>query len=75
MPEEIYGQCTNCGCVEVLLVKQEGVQDLSFMGEDPEYPFGWPCEVCKDMPDGWRSATAPDGWVRGTRFAAMPRLK
>lgn len=69
MPKEpVYGQCTRCGCVEVELVQQRGTQDLSEMGEDPKYPFGFPCEVCVDKPQDFRSATAPDNWTRGDTF-------
>jgi len=71
---EVYGQCTNCGCVEVGLYKQNGVQDLSSIGEDPEYPFGEPCEVCVLYPFGWRSATAPSNWKRGTTYASTQDL-
>ena len=65
----IYGQCTNCGCVEVELTKQEGTQDLSRIGEDPKYPYGPGCEVCENKPAGWRSATAPTKWKQGTTLA------
>jgi hypothetical protein len=68
----VYGQCTNCGSVEVELVEQDGTQDLSDIGEDPKYPFGAPCEVCKDRMPGWRSETAPDGWMHGTTYADSP---
>ena len=63
------GQCTRCGCIEVKLDQCDGLQDLSAMGENPEYPYGAGCEVCKDKPLGWRSATAPDKWVAGTTYA------
>jgi len=71
MPEPVYGQCIQCGCVEVELDKQGGVQDLSHMGEDPKYPFGFPCEVCKHRPSGFRSATAPRDWRQGTTFGRV----
>lgn len=70
----VYGQCTNCGSVEVELVKQDGVQDLSSIGESPEYPFGDGCEVCDNTPDGFRSATAPTNWKRGTAYASNQNL-
>lgn len=41
-----YGLCTACGSVEVLLVKPTGTRDLSRIGESPEYPTGYGCEVC-----------------------------
>jgi hypothetical protein len=67
----IYGQCTNCGCVEVKLFRKDGVQDLSSIGESPEYPFGAGCEVCIFKPLEWRSATAPHDWKHGTTYASM----
>lgn len=41
-----YGMCTACGSVEVALIKQTGTRDLSSIGEHPEYPTGYGCEVC-----------------------------
>lgn len=41
-----YGLCTQCGSVEVELVKQTGTRDLSSIGESAEYPTGRGCEVC-----------------------------
>lgn len=42
----VYGMCTHCGSVEVLLDKATGTRDLSGMGESSEYPTGYGCEVC-----------------------------
>ncbi|WP_370246926.1 hypothetical protein [Nocardioides sp.] len=42
----VYGMCTACGSVEVALNKQTGTRDLSGIGESPEYPTGYGCEVC-----------------------------
>jgi hypothetical protein len=75
MSEPVYGQCIQCGCVEVELVKELGTQDLSEMGEAPEYPFGIGCEVCKLQDPGFRSATAPDNWRRGTSFGPVVTRK
>ena len=44
--EPTYGKCLHCGSVEVALVKVAGHLDLSDIGEDPEYPYGYGCEVC-----------------------------
>lgn len=41
-----YGLCTACGSVEVALVTVTGTRDLSGIGEHPEYPVGYGCEVC-----------------------------
>ena len=70
----VYGQCTNCGALEVELIKQTGTQDLSSIGEDPKYPYGPGCEVCAGKPAGWRSATAPTNWKRGTTYAETRNL-
>lgn len=67
----IHGQCTGCGAVEVLLDIVVGTQDLTFMGEDPKYPFGPTCEVCSDKPLGFRSATAPANWESGNTFGPI----
>lgn len=64
----VYGQCTYCGCIEVELDRQVGIQDLSEIGEAPEYPFGSKCEVCRDQPAGFRSATAPRNWKIGMTY-------
>lgn len=41
-----YGLCLACRSVEVALVDVIGTRDLSHMGESPEYPIGYGCEVC-----------------------------
>lgn len=40
------GMCLACGSVEVALIRVTGTRDLSDIGEHPEYPFGYGCEVC-----------------------------
>jgi hypothetical protein len=42
----VYGMCTACGSVEVELMSATGQRDLSHMGESPNYPTGYGCEVC-----------------------------
>jgi hypothetical protein len=42
----VYGMCTACGSVEVALVEATGTRDFSGIGESPEYPTGYGCEVC-----------------------------
>ena len=42
----VYGMCLACGSVEVRLNRATGTRDLSDMGEHPEYPTGYGCEVC-----------------------------
>lgn len=64
-----YGNCTRCGCIEVALMKVKGYQDLSSIGEAPDYPYGYGCEVCMDKGLGFRSETAPDGFKRGMTYA------
>ncbi len=45
--EPTYGKCMHCGSVEVALVNGvRGHLDLSDIGEHPEYPYGYGCEVC-----------------------------
>lgn len=44
--EQVYGMCTHCGAVEVLLMQPYGFRDLSSIGESPDYPVGYGCEVC-----------------------------
>lgn len=41
-----YGMCTACGSVEVALNAVAGSRDLSSIGESPNYPVGYGCEVC-----------------------------
>jgi hypothetical protein len=41
-----YGLCTLCGSIEVELVEVIGTRDFSSIGEHPEYPVGYGCEVC-----------------------------
>jgi hypothetical protein len=41
-----YGMCTACGSVEVAPDVVTGVRDLSGIGESPECPTGYGCEVC-----------------------------
>lgn len=41
-----YGLCTRCGSIEVELVMVTGTRDLSGIGEHPEYPVGYGCELC-----------------------------
>lgn len=69
------GQCIRCGCIEVELKNPMGIQDLSAMGESPEYPFGINCEVCVNQPLGFRSATASDGWRKGQTLGPVVRSK
>lgn len=45
-PTRTYGLCQACGSVEVELNKTVGTVDLSYMGENPDYPTGYGCEVC-----------------------------
>ena len=44
--ESVYGMCTACGSVEVALRRVTGARDLSDIGEAPDYPTGYGCEVC-----------------------------
>lgn len=41
-----YGMCLACRSIEVALVKVIGTRDFSSIGEHPEYPVGYGCEVC-----------------------------
>jgi hypothetical protein len=41
-----YGWCTACHSGEVALNKVTGTRDLSHLGESPNYPTGYGCEVC-----------------------------
>ena len=43
---QVYGLCTACRSVEVALIEQAGTRDLSSIGEHPEYPIGYGCELC-----------------------------
>lgn len=45
-PKPTWGMCTSCGAIEVELNNVTGYRDLSYMGEDPNYPVGSGCEVC-----------------------------
>lgn len=45
-PEQTYGKCGLCGCVEVALNKVAGFVDLSDIGESSRYPLGYGCELC-----------------------------
>ncbi len=44
--EPVYGMCLACRSVEVKLNEQTGTRDLSDIGEHPQYPVGYGCEVC-----------------------------
>jgi len=41
-----YGLCTRCGAVETALTQVTGIRDLSHLGEAPDYPTGYGCELC-----------------------------
>lgn len=45
--EPVYGKCLHCGSVETALIfGVRGHLDLSDIGESPEYPYGYGCELC-----------------------------
>lgn len=44
--ERTYGMCLSCRSVEVEIYEVIGTRDFSNIGEHPEYPIGYGCEVC-----------------------------
>jgi hypothetical protein len=40
------GLCTRCGAVETVLTDATGTRDFSHLGEAPDYPTGYGCELC-----------------------------
>ena len=41
-----HGMCLVCRSIEVALHEVIGTRDFSHIGEAPDYPVGYGCEVC-----------------------------